>query len=112
MNTSNNRSFSANIATIKRSGATIAAAVQNAIIQACAHYTQHGDTVYFTRLMDAAKESRTIRTATLLGFIKEHANVKYVNSKDKNNKKPLKAGTESQTERLRNELTEFLGEAA
>lgn len=67
---------------IKKSGEALRQNIQKALVMAQAHFAEHGDTTYFTQLMDASKESRAIRTKTLQGFIQAHANVSY--SKDKN----------------------------
>ncbi|MGL1886333.1 MAG: hypothetical protein OCD76_07440, partial [Reichenbachiella sp.] len=81
MKLTNKNTFAKNLTTIKKNH-TIRDAVQNACIQAIAFYADNGkggngDTGYLTQLMQAAKSNRGIRTKCLLGFIKEHANVKY-----------------------------------
>lgn len=86
MQPSNNRTFNQNVSTIKRSGETVATAIQNAVIQALLHYKENEDTIFLTRLMDAARGSSAIRTNTLKEFIKAHANVIFTKSKAKNDK--------------------------
>lgn len=91
MKLTNKNSFATNVKTITNNK-TVRDAVQNAVIQALDFYKDNGkggsgDTGYLTQLMVAAKANRGIRTKCLLGFIKEHANVKYTKITNKNGDK-------------------------
>ena len=68
--------FNQVLASIIRSGNSIRSSVQKAVIMAIEHYGQHGDTCHLTKLYTTTKKVKAINTSKLVGFIREHANVK------------------------------------
>ena len=69
-------------ATVK-AGQTVAENLQQLIEMGLDHYNKSGDTEYLTRCIVTAQKARSVKADSIKLYIREHANVKWVEEKDK-----------------------------
>ena len=80
------------LADVVKSEGTLRDNIQTLVESAIATFGQHGDTSRIEMLMKASINMRSVRSATLGNFIKAHANVRFVPSKNLDDYKVKKIG--------------------
>lgn len=74
------------IAQIVKGATALRGMVQEVTEFGLAHYAQHGDSTYLTKLLSETASCRTIRTATLQAYIEAHSNLVWASDKTKGNR--------------------------
>ena len=80
------------LANVVKSEGTLRDNIQTLVESAIVTFGQHGDTSRLEMLMKASINMRSVRSATLGNFIKAHANVRFVPSKNLDDYKVKKIG--------------------
>ncbi|MCW8982484.1 MAG: hypothetical protein OQK13_00405 [Gammaproteobacteria bacterium] len=95
--TVNTKNFSSKLSGLIKSAKTQRENLQELISFGLAHYAEHHDPVYLTKVANAAIGVRSLPTRTITDYIKHHANVGWTTLKD--GKKGFKRiGKETQVE--------------
>lgn len=83
MKSFNKTSFTKLATATVKAGQTVAENLQQLIEMGLDHYNKSGDTEYLTRCVVTAQKARSVKADAIKLYIREHANVKWVEEKDK-----------------------------
>ncbi len=76
--------FTRTLASIKKSGQTLAGNIQKCIVYAFEHYAKNGNTVFMAQVVEACNAGKSIAAKHVVGYIEEHANVRFSTIVNKN----------------------------